>query len=232
MWRRKGEVKRWAFIIFLLVFWFGILFIWAKAPSTTVDVPRSETGKALPLVSISPEPGSTVVIGQTPRSEREPHKPISQGINIYVVDTGISPVWGLDKAITGWKKARWTDLIKVKSCPVARPCITVSEKQLSPNQAGVTNFGYRVEDNTIELNSALIWEPFKAQSTLAHEMGHILGAPHIKGTADTLMTEKDGFYRTQPTDLDLKIVDDLGPWQLEKMYESSGKTLDVRKAPK
>jgi hypothetical protein len=226
--RRKGEIGRYVFLLAILIFWLAVLYVFTKAPSTTDDVPR----KALPSAQVTAQPGSKVLTGQTPRPERTPHKPISQGINIYVVDTGISPVWGLNKAITGWKKARWTDIILVKSCPVARPCITVSEKDLTKTEAGRTNFGYRVEDITIYLNASLIWDPFKAQSTLAHEMGHTLGAPHITGTSKTLMTAKDGFYRTMPTDLDIKAVDDLGPWQLEKMYEASGKTLDVRQAPK
>lgn len=226
------EVKRWLFIAFLLIFWLGVLYLFVKPPSNDVKMPAREAGKALPSAQITALPSPTVSTGQTPRSEREPHESQYPDVTIYVVDAGISPIWALDSAITGWKKAKWTDIIKVKACPVARPCVTVAEKRLAKDEAGQTNFGYRVEDNTIYLNSSLIWEPFEAQSTLAHEFGHILGAPHIKGTANTLMTEVDGFYRTKPTTLDLKVVDDLGPWELEKMYESSGKTLDVRNQPK
>jgi hypothetical protein len=221
----RGGKPRW-WLIFLLV---GILIIvivrWSPS---TVDAPKTITDRPLQaLSSASQSPGV-----QIPRPERSPHKPASQGVVIYVVDTGISPVWGLESAISGWKKARWTDFRLIASCIPLRPCVTVAEKSLAKDEAGQTNFSYKVEETTIYLNSAIIWEPFVAQSTLAHEMGHVLGAPHIAGTNNTLMTAKDGFYRTQPTALDLQIVDALGPWELEKMYESSGKTVDVRTAPK
>lgn len=210
--------------------WGVIGFIVLIAVVAAVKYAPSETPKTLPnqpeqTVS-SAEPGSTV-LGSKP--EREPHKPTSPIVTIYVVDAGISPIWGLDNAIAGWKLAKWTDIRKVAVCPVARPCVTVSEKKLDKLEAGRTDFN---EPMGIYLNSSLIWEPFKAQSTLAHEFGHILGAPHIVGTSNTLMTAKDGFYRTKPTALDLRVVDSLGRWDLEKMYVESGKTVDARALPR
>lgn len=213
--------------------WGVIGFIVLIAVVAAVKYAPSETPRTLPNQPVqtvsSAEPGSTV-LGTRP--ERSPHKPASQGTTIYVVAPKLNPVWGLDSALAGWKKARWTDFRKVAVCPVARPCVTIAEKNLGKTEAGQTNFSDRAEDTTIYLNSILIWEPFKAQSTLAHEFGHVLGAPHVIGTNNTIMTAKDGFYRTQPTDLDIRLVDQLGRWELEKMYVESGKTVDVSDLPK
>lgn len=219
---RGGRPKWWLILVCLAV----IAIVLVKcSPSTTDQNPSPKTTAGSPLQTLTtPEPGSTVL-----GPKQKP--PSLKYTYIYVVAPKLSPVWELDSAISGWKLARWTDFRPVAVCPVAKPCVTITEKRLANNQAGVTNFGYDYTI-TIHLNASLIWDPFKAQSTLAHELGHVLGAPHIVGTNNTLMTAKDGFYRTRPTDLDIRLVDQLGEWELEKMYENSGKTVDVRTAPK
>lgn len=223
----KGGRPRWGLVIFLVI----LLVIIISLVGCSAQIPRSVTSPDWPKQAVS-SPSQTVSAPST-RPKRGPDKPKTQGIIIYVVDKGINPIWDIDGALAGWKDAKWTDFRKVNSCPVAKPCVTVEEKKsLDDNVAGETLFGYSVDDIVINLNPVLIWEPFQAQSTIAHELGHTLGAPHVVGTNNTLMTAKDAYYRLIPSALDLRLVDSLGPWTLEKMYVDSGKTVDVRSQPK
>lgn len=226
----KGGRPKWGLVFFLC----GLLIVITCLVGCTANqgqIPRSVTSPDWPKQTVS-SPSQTEGVPSS-RPERKPHNPVSAGLVIYVVDKDISPVWNLRTALAGWKKAKWTDFRLVEACPVSQPCVTIKEKKsLTSTEAAETLFGYRVDDIVINLNPVLIWEPFNAQSTLAHELGHTLGAPHITGTNNTLMTAKDAYYRIVPSALDLQIVDALGPWSLEKMYVESGKTVDVRTQPK
>jgi hypothetical protein len=96
--------------------------------------------------------------------------------------------------------------------------------------AAETSFGYR-DDIYIDLNPEVTsWRA--AQSTACHELGHVLGLPHISGTANTCMTVKDDYYRVLPSALDLKLANSYGKWDGNKMYQLSGKDFDIRTQPK
>lgn len=202
------------------------LAIWVLVLSigpSTVKVPTRSVpsdSNSLPTPSPSESPGVP-----TPRSEREPHKSTSPVVTIYVVNSGISEKWHLATAIAGWNKARWTKLSIVPSCPVAEPCVVIREdKKIDPRYDGETLF--RNDGSiTIRLNP-VVNNLIEAQNTICHEFGHVLGAPHIKGTHNTCMAAID-VYRVLPSSLDLSVVDGLGRWEFEKMYQSSGKDLDV-----
>jgi hypothetical protein len=147
-----------------------------------------------------------------------------------VAAPNLASKWGLDYVLAGWKDAKYTDFKRVTSCPVAAICVTIKEDKAIPDDdAGLTSFGYR-GDIYIDLNPA-ITSPFEAQSTVCHELGHVLGLGHITGTKNSCMPAK-GDYRILPSSLDIRMADRLGHWQLQKMYETSGKTVDIRDVPK
>ena len=115
-------------------------------------------------------------------------------------------------------------------CPSAAPCITVKVYKLPKDTAAVAQYSWNYSELEIRLNP-IVKDHREAQSALAHEFGHLLGAPHITGTANSVM-QPVGVYRLLPTRLDIETVDRLGRWQLEKMYENSGKTVDARALPR
>lgn len=203
---------------------FGWLFLLTVTSNTDdVELPSQVTSKAVPKV----EPTQV----QSPRPERTPHKPPSQSRIIYVVAQNVPSVWGLQAVLKAWSAAKYTDSRLVVSCPVANPCVTVKmdPKLAKTDNAAVTDFGY---NNTIVIRlNPLVKTPLEAQSTMCHEYGHVLGAPHIKGTANSCMPAS-GDYRVLPTKVDLSVVDRLGHWDLEKMYQSAFREVDVRVLPK
>jgi len=196
------------------------------------------------LVTIPPlpDPRSLATSSPLPTSgEPKVSQPTPQSIitQIYVVNKNVSSDWGLEEAIEGWERAKFTQITFVKVCPVAwnSPCVTLSEvNNLDIKFAGETTFNNYPKQMTIHLNSRITWmgEPEK-QTTVCHEFGHILGLPHITNRQDTCMWIGVGVYKKYPrraTNLDLKMVDRLGSWDINKMYESSGKDLAIPLAPK
>ena len=224
MTKKEGVISA-SIIVGLITFWLLLLhFTGGVSPK----IPALQTTPDRPLQTVtSPVPAPSVPV---PRVERTPHKPTSQSLVIYVVAPKLASKWGLDYVLAGWKDAKYTDFKKVSSCPVASICVQVKEnKSIPAEDAGMTGFGYS-GDIYMDLNPA-ITNPFEAQSTVCHEFGHVLGLGHITGTHNSCMPAK-GDYRILPSELDIRMVDRLGHWQLEKMYTSSGKTVDIRDLPK
>jgi hypothetical protein len=150
---------------------------------------------------------------------------------IYVEYRTVPSYWGIGRVITGWNLAVNTDFVPVTKCPNSKPCVKIRiNPKLDHYTAAETSFGYR-NDIYIDLNPE-VTNPREAQSTACHEMGHVLGLPHINGTVNTCMTAKDKFYRTLPSSLDLKLANSYGKWDGNKMYSLSEKTVDVRSLPK
>lgn len=190
---------------------------------------QSTSENPSPLGTIQPEPSSQVTIGQVPRPKHETHEPSSDSLAIYVVAQNVGNEWGLQAVLAGWNKARYTTIKQTNICPVASVCVVVRENaKINPKFAALTSF-YTDHSIIIDLNPA-VRENFEAQSSLCHEFGHVLGEGHVKGTHDTCMTAVES-YRVLPTQLDLSMVDKLGRWQFDKMFKSSGKTVDVSRLP-
>lgn len=219
----RGGKPKWGLIIFLAI----LLIVVVKCTPSETRIPRSVTSPDWPKQTLSPAVQPTP--GQLPRPERQPEKPTSSVLTIYVVSVVDNKLWGVNAAIAGWKPAKYTDFQLVKHCPIATPCVLISKGNLGPFVAAQAEYGYRMQDLFIKVNP-IITSHKEAQSALVHELGHLIGAPHIVGTHNTVMNPI-GIYRLLPTKSDIQTVDRLGRWQLEKMYESSGKTLDVRAVP-
>lgn len=221
----KGGKPRWWLILLLIL---ALVVIFAKWHPSETRIPRSVTSPDWPKQAVSSPVQATP--GPVSRPERKPEKPTSSVLTIYVVSTVNDKFWGVSAAIAGWKSAKYTDFKLAKRCPIAAPCIKVTTyKYLDFKVAAQAEFGYRMQDLFIKVNP-IITSHKEAQSALAHEFGHVIGAPHIVGTHNTVMNPI-GIYRLLPSKTDVQTVDRLGRWQLEKMYESSGKTLDVRTVP-
>lgn len=205
-------------VIGLIVLVSGVRY----APSLTRQTPPQQPRQAVTShVEVTPAP--------SPRPERKPHTPTSTSLTIYVVSLVNDKFWGVSATMLGWKMAKYTDFKPAKVCPLAAPCIKIYESKLPYDIAAQATFTYSWY-MYIELNP-LVTTHSEAQSALGHEFGHLLGAPHIVGTMDTIMSPS-GVYHLLPTKRDIAVVDGLGRWQLEKMYVESGKTVDVRSAPK
>lgn len=220
----KGGRPRWQLILVLLAI---LIIVVAKCTPSETRIPRSVTSPDWPKQAVSPAVPMTP--GPMPRPERTPHKPTSQSLLFYVVDENVPKYWGLQAVITGWESAKYSDFKLVKQCPTA-PCITIRiDSKLPDDTAAEAEFGGTYSELVVRLNP-IVKEHREAQSSLAHEFGHLLGAPHIVGTANSVM-QPIGIYRILPTALDIETVDRLGNWQLEKMYVNSGKTVDARALP-
>lgn len=183
-------------------------------------------------VTSTPEPGSQVTLGQVPAPE-------VLTVQIYVVDKNVSPEWGIREAIEGWQRAKYTQIIFVKACPADWniACVTVSEvNNMSLDYAGETIFYTLPRQMVIHLNKKVTWTTHQEkQTTVCHEFGHILGLAHINYTKKTCMWNGGDYGLDWPqkaTNLDLKLVDRLGPWEIQKMYDSSRKDVAIPVAPK
>lgn len=213
----KPKFGNTALVIFILgaISYGTVLAVQPKHPASDASEQPRQT------VS-SPEPGSRVRVGG-------PELPKSSGINIYLVNQRISPRWDIDAAMEAWHPAKWTEFKLVKECPVAEPCVRISEKKLQGLTAGETLFTNQSVifihlDPKVRLAS-------EAHNTLAHELGHVLGLGHIKGTTNSVMPAR-GVFKTRPTPLDIQMADRLGPWNAEKMYRNSGIDVDASQLPK
>jgi hypothetical protein len=166
----------------------------------------------------------------SPRPKRIPHVPTSQSITIYVEATGVHSYWGLQAVLTAWSAAKYVDLKEVKECPPTAPCVKVFEdKKIDPLDAATTDFVY--PDNfVIHLNPA-IKGSFEAQSATCHEVGHVIGMPHLKGISNSCMPAI-GDFRTVPSKLDLSYADSLGHWSWQSAYDSAFKEVDIRTLPR
>lgn len=199
----------------------------------TADLePFRSLPNTFPLPTISPEPASRVTIAPSPTTKLTPIKPLTWVTIIYVVKKNVPSIWNVEAALAGWKAAKYSDFKLVTECPVAEPCVTIRpDSNLDKKYGGQTSFSYDPADIVITLTT-LKMSSIEAKETMCHELGHVLGEPHIKGTHDTCLLATSNYplsYRTKPTKLDLKVVDDLGHWQLEKMAISADKELDVSK---
>lgn len=216
--KRKGvKFKIPLGIIGLIALSAAVVIRYSAEPRTPPEQPKQAVSSP---VQVTPAP--------SPRPERKPHTPTSTSLTIYVVSQVSDKFWGVSNTMLGWKSAKYTDFKTAAVCPVAAPCIRIYESKLPYDvaaQATFTDSWYMY----IELNP-MVTTHSEAQSALGHEFGHLLGAPHIVGTMDTIMSPI-GVYHLLPTKRDIAEVDSLGRWQLEKMYVESGKTVDVRSAP-
>jgi hypothetical protein len=219
----KEAVLSFGVVVAASAIWISLLTFW---PSTDSRIPQ-------PLHDPRSAPVShrQTVTSPVPPVQVLSPTPEHKETKIYIVSKGIPSYWGISKVILGWNLDKYADFVPVNTCPSFQPCVTVKLNPKLPNTtAAETSFGYR-NDITIALNP-IITNSWNAQSTACHEMGHVLGLGHIKGTSKTCMTAKDGFYRALPSSLDIRLANGLGEWNLEKMYTLSGKDIDVRDAPK
>lgn len=217
---KGGRPKWWLIFLLLLIM---VIALVRCAPDTTRQTPQEQGRQAV----TSPVP---TVNAPMHRPERKPETPTSTSLTFYVVSENVPRYWGLSEVLAGWKLAKYSDFKYAKACPVAAPCITVRIKKLDPSYAAQAQFGYRSQELFINLNP-IVTSHREAESSLAHEFGHLLGAPHIVGTADSVM-QPIGIYRLLPSKLDIETVDRLGHWDLEKMAANAAKTVDVRSAPR
>ena len=211
-------------LLFLVVI---ISLLSACTPDLSTIPRRSTPSDSASVVSRTPVPSTQV---QTPTPN-----PIT---TIYVVDKGVREEWGLQAAVNSWQRAKFTDIIFVKVCPAdwKIACVTISEvTNMSMDFAGEATFNLTPKQMTIHLNALVTWTTeAEKQTTVCHEFGHILGLAHITFSQNSCMWN-GGTYQKWPrraTNLDLKMVDRLGSWDIEKMYDSSSKDVAIPVAPK
>lgn len=222
----SGGKLNWKAIIFIVAI-LVVVALLASCASSTVRIPRSvsspDWADTPPRIAVQSSPVPT----STPKQNT--HKPSPASTTIYVV-SHVNSLWHVGDAIIGWKLAKYTDFKLVKQCPVTAPCVTIRMNESLPSDtAAETSFTTNPNEILMDLNP-VVTSSKEAENTVSHELGHVLGAPHIVGTLDTVMAPI-GVYRVLPTRLDVRVVDALGRWDSEKMYENSGKTLDMSHQP-
>lgn len=204
-------------IVVTATIWFLVLLVGAsesKIPQP-LHSPSLVTESPVPKVHPSPVPKVT---------------PVSAETKIYVVVKNVPSYWGVSGSLTDWNLVdHYADFVPVKSCPDSLPCLTVKMKKLPEDTAAETNWG-EGNDITIDLNP-IVASHWEAKSTICHELGHVLGLPHVSGTANTCMTAI-GSYRIHPTIVDARLVNSYGVWETDKMYLLSGKDVDIRSMPR
>lgn len=210
----------WVIVGLAIAFLIGISFV--RAP---VEVPPEITRSAVPrpLQTVT----SHVPTPQGPSSTPEPRE-----AKIYVVAPNIPSYWKIGTTLSEWNLAdRYADFVPMNYCMIDEPCLTIKMGKLADDTAAITTFNSDGRTVSIILNRSLK-NPIVASSITCHELGHVLGLPHINGTVNTCMTAKDGFYRTRPTEIDSRLVNSYGKWEFWKMYDLSGKDVDIRSLPR
>lgn len=198
------------------------------SPNNSVQLPPG--GVALPR-STGPEtpPSWSRTRVQPTKTPSPAPKPVKTEINVVAI--GIDSYWGVNKAIGDWNKVlKYTKLTPVAACPSFQPCVTIKyNPKIDKELAAETSFGYR-NDLTIELNPRIA--PLReALATTAHELGHVLGVPHITGTSNTVMNPQE-VYRITPGPVDVSFANRDRTWTVAEAYDSSNKTVDVRAIPR
>lgn len=168
-----------------------------------------------------PEPGTTapestaVPRSPVPRVDVPPEKPRVIFIKVAKnVDAG----WQISKQVSEWNKAKYVDFRITNTCPVASPCVLISESHIDPKFAGETDFGSDERSMTIKLSRTL---PTKEKApTICHELGHILGLPHLLNPKSCM--NDLGYLVRQPVASDIEVVDSFGQWNWYRASEYSG----------
>lgn len=214
-----GGSPRWGLIIVLVAVLILVVALTScKAPKPTPGTPAEH-----PVQTVT----SPVPTTPAPTHRSEPKE-----TKIYVVATGVPYYWSVKGTIVDWNLAdRYADFILAETCPQLVPCVHVKMGKFPNTTAAETSFMDDYDSINVVLNNS-IHNDWVAHSTLCHEFGHVLGLPHITGTVNTCMTPLDGFYRTRPSVIDTRLVNSFGEWEFEKMYELSGKDIDIRSQPK
>jgi hypothetical protein len=214
----KGGLLSAAIIVSLLVGWLVFLQVTTEPVKLPVEVTQSAHPRA----------------GAVPRSAEPPVTPTpgSGETKIYVVVKDVPSEWQISRVMSEWNLAdRYVDFVPISKCIMYEPCLTVKMGRFEEETtAGETSFigdGFSID---IIFNRN-IKSSFIAKSVACHEFGHVLGMPHVKGTANTCMTAVDGAFRGRPSQIDSRLVNSFGEWGYQKMYELSGKDVDIRSMP-
>lgn len=211
--------------------WLKLVVIACLLTGCAVDPHRYVEPRTTP---VQPTTAYRSTVPPTPGPLPTP-KPLT--VTIYVVNKNVDSNWSLQEAVNSWQKAKFTDIKLVKSCPADWniPCVTISMTDSLPTKyAGETNFGRLPNQMWIHLSSTVAITGREKETTVCHEIGHTLGLGHVYGSRNSCMFDGN-YYRKFPmvaTGLDLKLVDQLGAWEYNKMYDSSGKDIDIRNQPR
>ena len=222
--QRRSHLRLWHFGVMVigLALFSGVLAWHQPSAHRYVEGPSQVTVSTLPGLETSQGPSPTPKVINT--------NPVSQNTTIYYKATEIPEYWGVRAVLAAWSVAKYEDLKLVAECPEGNvPCVDiVLDPKINKLDAAETDF--YASYMSIRLNPA-IRTPFEAQSTICHEVGHTLGLPHIKGTANSCMPAM-GDYIRRPSKLDLSLVNARGPWSFDEAYNGTLKDIDVRDLPK
>lgn len=208
----------------LSAIWLSVLIIF---PAKQVHIPGN-----LPDPRTVPVTARQTVTSPVPTPSVQSPTPKPKETVIYAIAYEIPEIYQIQEVFAAWNKAdSFVEFKEAKVCPRNVQCLYLKLGKLPNSTAAETRFGVPDSAITITFNRNLL-QPFATHSTACHEVGHVLGLPHISGTVNTCMTAKDGFYRVRPTSVDTRLVNSYGPWEFWKMYDLSGKDVDVRNAPK
>lgn len=132
----------------------------------------------------------------------------------------ISPKWNLKSIAHIWSKAKYVDFVVTDKCPddIIIPCVTLVESYLTDRStAGETEFGSYPGDIIITLSPDMSNK--ESAITVCHELGHVLGLWHLKDKR-SCMSDSSTWSSSIPLPSDIRLVDSLGPWSLEKVTKS------------
>lgn len=176
-----------------------------SSPSSTQEVLPSATRPSVSDVETSKVPQVTSKPKQT---------------TIYVKGN-LVPEFGLTKIVSEWSRGKYVDLIRTNDCPddVTIPCVTIIQISDSGPYTGETEFNAYPGDMVIYLFGSLSIK--EARITLCHEVGHIVGLWHLTDKTSCMYDEEFGNPSDLPSMSDLKVLDSLGPWSLEKVAKSA-----------
>lgn len=196
----------------------------------TPDLDRVTQNRS-PLVTASPVPSQSA----TPAPEASPKRKVTKVYIISSLPKYYELRYNLEEVVAAWQKTKWTSIGIRKTCPVAKGlyaydevCVFIKEVKLSAKFAGQTYWRDGYIDIHINLN-ARMYIQHEQQATLCHEIGHVLGAPHIKSRQSCMIDVDTG--AKLPSKTDIAFVDSLGEWNFEKMYDSAVRTIDSSQLP-